>query len=1062
MLSRFCNTGWRVLLFAKSTHTGSTTSCNRRFLSQSSRLNYRKPFSASLIRGERDKKQPEGFPEKDDHEKHVNSEENDKSNEQPIRKTEETASSQNDTTPQDGEEDGEASAGSIPEVYPQLMVLPIMRRPLFPGFYKAVVTKNPVVSAAIKELVKKRQPYIGAFLLRDEDKDTDVITDIKQVYPVGVFAQITSIFPAKNAGENALTAVLYPHRRIRITELIPPKSTQEAVKANVKDIENEQQEETKEEEEPEQPHQSAEDSTALLPNKDEQSLLVPDENTPGGTPPSTSSSVPKNDYLPLQNASAILKNFNVSLVKVQNIPKEPYDRQDPVIKAVTSEIVNVFKDIANLNPLFRDQIANFSISQSTGNVFDEPEKLADFAAAVSSGELDELQQVLEASNVADRLQKALFVLKKELFNAQLQSKISKDVDQKINQRQKEFYLMEQLKGIKRELGLETDGKEALVTKFRERTKDLRMPPEVEKVFNEELSKFQHLEPVASEFNVTRNYLDWLTELPWGRKTTENFNLERARTILDEDHFGLKDVKDRILELVAVGKLRGTMQGKIICLVGPPGVGKTSIGRSIARSLNREFYRFSVGGLTDVAEIKGHRRTYVGAMPGKVIQALKKVQTENPLILIDEIDKVGKSHQGDPASALLELLDPEQNSAFVDHYMDVPVNLSSVLFVCTANTLDTIPAPLLDRMEVIELSGYVLDEKINIAKGYLIPQAKEACGLKDTNINITDGAIKGLIRYYCHESGVRNLKKQIEKIFRKMSFNIVKKMGEEKLPEEAGVTKEGSEALEAQSEQVSEHATSFKPRVPIKIPEVINLTITDNDLKDYLGPATFLSDRLYDITPAGVVMGLAWTRLGGATLYVESIVKNKLTSSSQPSLERTGQLGDVMKESSLLAYSYVRSLVAKRFPDNQFFQKAQIHLHCPEGAVPKDGPSAGITMATSLLSLALNMPVAPDIAMTGELTLTGRILRIGGLREKAVAAKLSNVKKIIFPKDNLSDWEELPPYVKVGLEGYPVEWYEQMFDIVFPTATYEKCNSLWPELLKEDTVQKSSRVTAVVN
>lgn len=362
---------------------------------------------------------------------------------------------------------------------------------------------------------------------------------------------------------------------------------------------------------------------------------------------------------------------------------------------------------------------------------------------------------------------------------------------------------------------------------------------------QEINKLAHLEPAASEFNVTRNYLDWLTQVPWGQRSRENYNIFHARSILDEDHYGLQDVKDRILEFIAVGKLRGTVEGKILCLAGPPGVGKTSIGKSIARALDREFYRFSVGGLTDVAEIKGHRRTYVGAMPGKVIQALKKVKTENPLILIDEVDKIGRGHQGDPSSALLELLDPEQNGSFLDHYMDVPVDLSKVLFVCTANVLDTIPGPLLDRMEIIQLSGYVAEEKAAIASKYLAPTAKEASGLQNANVNLTPEAVDTLIKNYCRESGVRNLKKHIDKIFRKAGYQVVQKVSDD--------SKEPSTTTEDAEE-----------RKPLEVPEDIKLDITAENLKDYVGPPIFQSDRIYERPPPGVIMGLAWTSMGKLT------------------------------------------------------------------------------------------------------------------------------------------------------------------------------------------------------
>lgn len=497
------------------------------------------------------------------------------------------------------------------------------------------------------------------------------------------------------------------------------------------------------------------------------------------------------------------------------------------------------------------------MSQSAGNVFDEPSKLADFAAAVSAGEALELQEVLETLPVEERLQKSLVVLKKELMNAQLQNKISKDVESKIAKRQREYYLMEQLKGIKKELGLESDGKDKLVEGFKEKATKLAMPATVKKVFDEEINKLAHLEPAASEFNVTRNYLDWITQIPWGQRSRENYNIVHATTVLDEDHYGLKDVKDRILEFIAVGKLRGTVEGKILCLSGPPGVGKTSIGKSIARALDREFFRFSVGGLTDVAEIKGHRRTYVGAMPGKVIQALKKVQTENPLILIDEIDKLGRGHQGDPSSALLELLDPEQNSSFLDHYMDVPVDLSKVLFVCTANVLDTIPGPLLDRMEVIQLSGYIAEEKAAIADKYLAPAAKTAAGLEDVNVNLTPEAIDSLIKNYCRESGVRNLKKHIDKVFRKAAFKVVQEIGEdEKKPVEGKVEEEKENETNTEIKKEDEEA-----RKPLVVSKNVNIDINNENLKDYVGPQVYQAERLYEKTPPGVVMGLAWTSMG---------------------------------------------------------------------------------------------------------------------------------------------------------------------------------------------------------
>ncbi|KAI0861896.1 lon protease [Xylaria cubensis] len=917
----------------------------------------------------------------------------------------------------------------VPEVYPQVMAIPITKRPLFPGFYKAITIKDPNVSAAIQDMIKRGQPYVGAFLFKDENADEDIIRDPNDVYDTGVFAQITSAFPV-HGEQNSLTAILYPHRRIKLSTLIPPAAP----------------EQKKAEPEPEPA-----DVPDPIPSPKPEEQTIQEKKGDVVASFEEGAVTNKSDATPEKyEPTSFLRKYPVSLVNVENLVEEPFDPKSPVIRAVTNEIVNVFKEVATMNSLFRDQISTFSMSQSTGNVTAEPAKLADFAAAVSAGEPAELQEVLSSLDVEDRMQKALVVLKKELMNAQLQSKITKDVEQKITKRQREYWLMEQMKGIRRELGIESDGKDKLVEKFKEKADKLAMPEAVRKVFDDEINKLAHLEPAASEFNVTRNYLDWLTQIPWGQRSAENFNIQHAMEVLDEDHYGLKDVKDRILEFIAVGKLRGTVEGKILCFVGPPGVGKTSIGKSIARALNRQYYRFSVGGLTDVAEIKGHRRTYVGALPGRVIQALKKCQTENPLILIDEIDKIGRGYQGDPSSALLELLDPEQNGSFLDHYMDVPVDLSKVLFVCTANMTDTIPRPLLDRMEVIRLSGYVSDEKKAIADRYLSPAAKELAGLKGVNVSLSDQAIEELIKSYCRESGVRNLKKQIEKLYRKSALKIVQDLGEEVLPESEALTEEGkiamkesekaTESKEPSSPEASEKETTQKPRVALKVPDTVSVVIDKENLKDYVGPPIFTSDRLYDVTPPGVAMGLAWTQLGGSAMYIESILQSALRPSSRAGLEITGNLKTVMKESSTIAYSFAKAYMANEFSDNHFFDKAKIHLHVPEGAVQKDGPSAGVTMTTSLLSLALDSPVDPTIAMTGELTLTGKVLRIGGLREKTVAARRAGCKMIIFPEDNMSDWLELPENIKDGIEGRPASWYKEIFELVFPNLDKEKANT----------------------
>jgi Lon-like ATP-dependent protease len=899
---------------------------------------------------------------------------------------------------------------SVPDVYPQVMAIPIAQRPLFPGFYKAITIRDPIVIAAVQELLKQGQSYVGAFLLKDPQSSQDVINDPSEVYDIGTFCQITGAFPAGSGDEKALQAVLYPHRRIKLSELLPPNRAGVNLSKGVAGAPPAAPSVGKATIESAAP---AEEEAKPTQAEEKKGDVVASFEEPSAEKDSTSVS----KAVATSGPTAFLHDWAVSLVNVDNLADEPFDKKSPTVRALVSEIVNTCKDIGNVNHLFRDHVSAFAMSQSAANIADEPAKLADFAAAVSGGEMEEAQSVLSSLNIETRLSKALEVIKKEYMNAQLSSKISKDVESKIQKRQREYWLMEQMKGIRRELGLESDGKDKLVEKFKEKAGKLAMPDPVKKVFDEELSKLAHLEPAASEFNVTRNYLDWLTQIPWGRRSAENFGIQHARDVLDEDHHGLKDVKDRILEFIAVGKLRGTVEGKILCMVGPPGVGKTSIGKSIARALGRQYYRFSVGGLTDVAEIKGHRRTYVGALPGRIIQALKKCQTENPLILIDEIDKIGRGHQGDPSSALLELLDPEQNSSFLDHYMDVPVDLSKVLFVCTANMTDTIPRPLLDRMEMIELSGYVADEKMAIADRYLSPQAKELAGLKDVAVELDKEAITELINKYCRESGVRNLKKQIEKVYRKSALKIIQELGEDAFSEEKAMTEEGKKAAaEAEKDQtdvkdtpenIENETTTDAPRLALKVPDHVRIDITKDNLKDFVGPPVFTADRLYDITPPGVAMGLAWTSMGGAALYIETILENALSYNSRPGLERTGNLKAVMKESTSIAYSFAKGFMAKKFPQNKFFEKARIHLHCPEGAVQKDGPSAGITMATSLMSLALDKPLDPTIAMTGELTVTGKVLRIGGLREKTVAARRAGATMIIFPKDCLSDWLELP-------------------------------------------------------
>ncbi len=661
------------------------------------------------------------------------------------------------------------------------------------------------------------------------------------------------------------------------------------------------------------------------------------------------------------------------------------------LKAYSISITSTIKELLKLNPLFKEELQIF-LGHSD---FTEPGKLCDFAVALTTASRTDLQTVLQTFDLQKRMEKALVLLKKELDISRLQSNINQKIELSISKNQREFFLREQLKTIKKERGIEKDEKSCDIEKFENRLEKRNVPADVMQVIQDEMEKLQNLEPQSAEYSVSRNYLDWLTVVPWGIRSDDNHDLKRAERILEKDHYGLEDIKERILEFIGVGKLAGTVRGSIICLVGPPGVGKTSIGRSIARALGREFYRFSVGGMRDEAEIKGHRRTYIGAMPGKLIQALKSTKTMNPVVMLDEVDKMGTSFQGDPASALLEVLDPEQNCDFLDHYLDVRTNLSDILFIVTANILDTIPEPLKDRMDILRLSGYILNEKVQIAKKYLIPRTRKDMGLKASQVTLTKDALSGIINGYARESGVRTLEQYIKKILRKIAIQIVR-------IEEKGSPKTKKKAIEHK------------------------FRVNRNTLKDYLGKPIFTSDRFYDRTPVGVCMGLAWTALGGATLYIEAIK----VAGEKTSMRLTGQAGDVMKESAEIAWSYLHSAIKEYAPGFAFFEQSQVHIHIPEGATPKDGPSAGITMVTALLSLMIDKPVLDDLGMTGELTLTGRILPIGGLKEKLIASRRSNLKTLIFPSENLRDYEELPDYLKDGLKVHFVDHYDQVFKIAF--------------------------------
>lgn len=651
---------------------------------------------------------------------------------------------------------------------------------------------------------------------------------------------------------------------------------------------------------------------------------------------------------------------------------------NPELKAYSMAIISTLKELVQINPLYSEEIKLFLGRTS----MDDPARLTDFAANLTNADGFELQEVLETFDIHRRIDKVLVLLKKELEVSRLQTKISQQIEEKISKQQREFFLKEQFKAIKKELGLEKEGKVSEIEKFQERLKTLTLNDEAQKAVDEEIEKLQLIDPSSPEYNVSRNYLDWLTVLPWGKYSKDSYDLKRSRRVLDRDHYGLDDVKERILEFIAVGKMKGDISGSILCLVGPPGVGKTSIGKSIADTLKRKFYRFSVGGMRDEAEIKGHRRTYIGAMPGKAIQAMKSAGTSNPVLMLDEIDKIGASFQGDPASALLEVLDPEQNGSFRDHYLDVPFDLSNVLFIATANQLDTIPAPLLDRMEVIHLSGYILEEKLEIARRYLIPKALKSHGMTRSQVSINKSVVGDIVDHYAREAGVRGLENKIKKIMRKAAM----------------------EFAEGREEKVH---------------------VIKRDIEKYLGKQIFAEEELIKNSP-GVITGLAWTRMGGATLQIEATAMK----SKGKGFKQTGQLGKVMVESSEIAYSYVMGHLSQYDIPDDYFDSHFIHLHVPAGATPKDGPSAGITMTTALLSMIMDKPVRKKLGMTGELSLTGRVLPIGGVKEKTIAARRAGLTTLIFPQENKKDYEDLPDYLQEGIEVHFVKEYPDVFKLAF--------------------------------
>ncbi len=706
-------------------------------------------------------------------------------------------------------------------------------------------------------------------------------------------------------------------------------------------------------------------------------------------------SAPEEDLAAIGTSAMILKmaktEDNKAQLLVQGLArfkakefsqKEPYLRADiedivdegdsgKEVEAMKTNIISLFDRIVELSPGLPKEIASMSSS------IEEPGILADMVASTINSPTEDKQKVLETANVKKRLKEVTKQLNQQLDILELGNKIQTQVKGDMDKTQREYYLRKQLKAIREELG-ESDEATVEVDEYRAKIEAADLPEEAKNEAERELNRLSKMHPSSAEYTVASTYLDWITALPWHASTDDILDIKKARKTLDEDHYGLEKPKKRVLEYLAVRKLKPESKGPILCLAGPPGTGKTSLGRSIARSLGRKFHRISLGGVRDEAEIRGHRRTYVGALPGRIVQGLRRAESNNPVFMLDEIDKVGSDFRGDPSSALLEVLDPEQNFSFSDHYLDVPFDLSKVMFITTANVLDTIPPALRDRMEVLELHGYTLDEKMKIANRYLIPRQRRAHGLKSDQISFTKGAVKLIIAGYTREAGLRNLEREIANICRGVAATIV----------------EG---------------------------DVKSVSVKKVSVAKYLGPVKINTETKSRVSTPGVVMGLAWTPTGGEILFIEATGMK-----GQKGLTLTGQLGDVMKESATTALSFIRSNAKQLGVDEDFFSKHDIHIHVPAGAIPKDGPSAGVTMLTALTSLLSGKAIHKDLAMTGEITLRGQVLPVGGIKEKVLAAHRAGIKTLILPKWNEKDLQDIPKKVLKDIEFH---FPEKMLDVV---------------------------------
>ncbi|MDR1030439.1 MAG: endopeptidase La [Treponema sp.] len=711
-----------------------------------------------------------------------------------------------------------------------------------------------------------------------------------------------------------------------------------------------------------------------------------------------------------------LNPVNPMVGAVEYLDDEEDDTSE--VKALTRALISEMKQISENNPLFSEEMRLNMIN------IDHPGKIADFIASILNIDKAEQQKILEVLNVRKRMEQVLVFIKKEQELLRIQKRIQKEINEKIEKSQRDYFLKEELKAIKTELGMTTDAKSSEYQRFKDKLDAFKFEGEVKEVVEQELEKFNLMDPNSGEFIITRNYLDTIASLPWSEPAPEHFDLKVAQNILENDHYGLKDVKSRIVEYLAVRKLKKDSKGSIVCLVGPPGVGKTSVGKSVAHALGKQFFRFSVGGMRDEAEIKGHRRTYIGAMPGKILQGLKIVKTKDPVFMIDEIDKMGVSFQGDPASALLEVLDPEQNNNFRDHYLDLPFDISYIFFIVTANTLDTIPSPLLDRMEIIQLPGYIDTEKLEIAKRYLVPKSLTKNGLKKNQVKYTRESLMYIANGYAREAGVRNFEKNLDKIHRKLAKQLVE-AEEEAQAQDKAENAGGAQPISLVTTEGTEKRAEEKPAGEKGIAE--KFTIDKKLIEKHLGKPLFPEGQVKKADRPGMSVGLAWTSMGGDTLVIEAT-----SVPGKEGLTLTGKMGDIMKESGTIAMTLARKLGTERYGiEAVWFEKNHIHLHIPEGATPKDGPSAGITMATALLSMLRNRTIVDKLVMTGELSLTGQVLPIGGLKEKTIAARRNKARHVIIPKQNLRDLDDIPDMVKKGMEFHPVERFEEVLALALP-------------------------------